>query len=531
MVDSASKSKSKTIGKIRKRLGDIKPLPQKPLPQKPQLPQSQTRSVYTTKKNRRVLKKMPIKIQDIKNILNIPFTKKDYNNNIIKSILSYNYTDNYEENIRLLGEHIEKGKGREYKEYYKHLDVIRNHLDNYDIYEITNEEETEESKEYYNGLKSLLRDYDPLDMSADNLIKLKKFKDCIFSDKCITLYNNIIIHEFKKAITNDTDERVTKSTLKKKLNANIYTYRAIQFITNQINNLYLHFLNGNIIEKIELINILADKHHNIIIDNPTNDESNTQNILNMSRDVENSSSNISNTYIRGQRNKERELYLEYLRNNRGYNNEINEEDFITAEEWNELSLSKLRNVIKISYVADNKNFCHAFNSKALYKLWRMKERNGEIFKNPYSQKPFTEEDKDAILIALGKRDFRYDEDTSTHINNLKTRYDIQCNISKIYINKKNYWQIKLSYVYIKGFRKYNAIYDSLGLVKINVSTEMENVKVLLEKIHSLYKDNKILGKLIPFKIHPAFTKYNSQTIQDEDFDKYQDFYDMVFANY
>ena len=68
MVDSASKSK--TIGKIRKRLGDIKPLPLKPLPQSPQLPQSQTKSVYTTKKIGRVLKKMPIKIQDIKNILN-----------------------------------------------------------------------------------------------------------------------------------------------------------------------------------------------------------------------------------------------------------------------------------------------------------------------------------------------------------------------------------------------------------------------------------------------------------------------------
>jgi len=529
MVDSASKSK--TMGKIRKRLGDIRPLP--PLPPRislsSQKSQTQKRDAYATKKNRRVLKKMPIKIQDIKNILNIPFTKKDYNKNIIKSILTDNYKDNYEENIRLLGEHIVKGKGNEYKEYYKYLDVIRNHLDNYDIYEITNEEKTEEGEEYYNELKTLLKTYDPLNMSADNLIK---FKNCIFSNKCITLYNNIIIHEFKKAIIHDTDERVTKHTLKKKLNANIHTYHAIQFITNLINNLYLHFLNGNIIEKIELINILADKHYNIIIDNPANDESNTQDILNMSRDVENSSSNISNTYIRGQRNKERELYLEYLRNNRGYNNEINEEDFITAEEWSEMPLSKLRHVIKISYMADNKNFCHAFNSKALYKLWRMKEKRDEIFKNPYSQKPFTEDDKEAILIALGKRDFRYDEYTSASIKNIKTRYDIQCNISKISINKKNYWQIKLSYVYLKGFRKYNVVkYDLLGLIKINVSAEMEDVKGLLDKIYSLYKDNKILGKLIPFKIHPAFTKYNSLTIQGEDFDKYQDFYDMVFANY
>jgi hypothetical protein len=123
-------------------------------------------------------------------------------------------------------------------------------------------------------------------------------------------------------------------------------------------------------------------------------------------------------------------------------------------------------------------------------------------------------------------------DLPPSIKNIKTRYDIQCNISKISINKKNYWQINLSYVYLKGFRKYNVVkYDLLGLVKINVSAEIEDVKGLLDKIYSLYKDNKILGKLIPFKIHPAFTKYNSLTIQGEDFDKYKDFYDMVFANY
>jgi hypothetical protein len=38
------------------------------------------------KKNKMVFKKLPVKIEDIKNILNIPFKKIDYNNNFIKSL-------------------------------------------------------------------------------------------------------------------------------------------------------------------------------------------------------------------------------------------------------------------------------------------------------------------------------------------------------------------------------------------------------------------------------------------------------------
>ena len=54
--------------------------------------------------------------------------------------------------------------------------------------------------------------------------------------------------------------------------------------------------------------------------------------------------------MRVKRKKERETYLDYLKNNRGYNNVINEEDIITFDRWEDMSLSKLRYVIKISYV-------------------------------------------------------------------------------------------------------------------------------------------------------------------------------------
>ncbi len=113
---------------------------------------------------------------------------------------------------------------------------------------------------------------------------------------------------------------------------------------------------------------------------------------------------------------------------------INEEDIITFDRWEDMSLSKLRYVIKISYIDNKKNFCHAFNAKALYKLWKVNHYNDEIFKNPFSQKPFTEEDKNTILITLGKRDFRYDSDDN-YTSAINARYDVVFNKSIIKIKR------------------------------------------------------------------------------------------------
>jgi hypothetical protein len=185
-----------------------------------------------------VFKKLPVKIEDIKNILNIPFKKIDYNNNFIKSLLFKKYTSDYDKNIELLRIDIENGRDGEYKEYYKYLDKIRTHLDDYDIFKIVNEIEDDNSVAFYNELKSLLLSYDPLNINDNQLIKLKNL---LFSEKCIKLYNSIIIYEFRNAIIhNNTGGKVTKNTLKNKLKERVINYYTIQFISNIINNLYFN---------------------------------------------------------------------------------------------------------------------------------------------------------------------------------------------------------------------------------------------------------------------------------------------------
>jgi hypothetical protein len=513
---------SKSLNRRREIRKNIKPLP---LRKSLNISNSKTKNksikispLQTSLNNKMVLKKLPVKIEDIKNILSIPFKKIDHNNSVIKSLLFKKYTSNYDVNIELLRINIENGRDGEYKEYYKYLEKIRTHLDNYDIFKIVNEIEDSNSASFYNELKSLLHSYDPLNINKEQLIKLQNF---LFSEKCIKLYNNIIIHEFRNAIIHNTGGRVTKNTLKNKLKERAITYYTIQFISNIINNLYLNILNGNIIEKIELINILANDHNFILINNPRKDTAFDNSNL------KNSSSLDSNTYIKVKRNKEKEQFLAYLKNNRGYINEINDADFITHTNWEDMPLSKLRRVIKISYVDNNKNFCYAFDSKALYKLWKYNYYSDREFKNPYSQKEFTEEDMNTILIKLGKRDFRYDEDE--YISAINTRHDVKLIISAIEKNDKVYWEIKILYSLDKGLIIYKANSDSFKLIRITISGEMPNINNLLNKIHSLYDSNKIISKLIPFRFHPAFVKHNYATIDDAD--TYDDFYDMIFTNY
>lgn len=495
-----SNSIRKSISKTKSKSIKIDPLP------------------ASLKKNKMVFKKLPVKIEDIKNILNIPFKKIYHNNIVIKSLLFKKYTSNYDKNIELLRIDIENGRDDEYKEYYKYLDKIRTHLDDYDIFKIVNEIEDSNSIAFYNELKSLIRSYDPLNINKQEIIKLKNL---LFSEKCIKLYNNLIIYEFRNAIIHNTGGRVTKNTLKNKLKERVITYYTLQFISNIINNLYFNILNGNIIEKIELINILANGHNYILINNPRKDIS-----FELSN-IQNSSSLDSKTYIKVKRKKEKEIFLEYLKNNKGYMNEINEFDFITHTNWEDMPLSKLRRVIKISYTDNNKNFCYAFDSKVLYKLWKYNYDNYKDLKNPYSQKEFTEEDMNTILITLGKRDFRYDEED--YVTAINTRHDIDFIIKEIKKDDIIYWEIKILYSLVKGLIIYKSNSLALRLIRITISSEMRDIDNLLNKIRSLYASNKILSKMIPFRFHPAFVKYNFATIDQDKM--YNEFYDMIFTNY
>ena len=527
---AASKVLSDNLGKtdrIRKRLDIMKPLP-------PQ--QSQKDTVGVEKARRAALKKLPPIIykpldwKEISSILNIPFG--DIPDDIMKDLLLNSFTEGkYKENIKLLKERVDRYKGGIYKEYHTHIDEIRTHLNKYDYYKIVNEEENTDSTNFYKNLKSLLSSYDPFNITDEKLAELKQN---LFSKKCMDLYDDIIIYEFREAILHTTDEKVTKSTLKKKLKEKVITYRALLFISNIINqhyisisssnNLEFYYLhestNQNSIKNIELIKILANKHNYILINNLKID-------INIFESSIDKSSLDSKTDInkRKERINERKKILEYLKNNKGYNNPINKEDIITLDIFEEMTLKQLRRVIKISYVLETeegemKSYCHAFDSKWLYKYFLDKYNENNkiiVYMNPHSQQEFSEEDIIAVFTAFGKRDFRKDkEDYGTVI---KTRYDVELTIVPFKKGDTQYKEITILYLVDKGIIKYESNSFKIRLVRITIE-EMPDVDRLIERICSLYDNNEIISAMIPFTFHPAFVKYNGKTIDKKNIDDF-----------
>jgi hypothetical protein len=343
--------------------------------------------------------------------------------------------------------------------------------------------------------------------------------------------------EFREAILHTTDEKVTKSTLKKKLKKMVITYRVLLFISNIINQHYsspsshfayhyLHESNQNSIKNTELINILANKHNYILINNIKID---IVNILESSID---NSSLDSKTDIskRGERIRERRNLLEYLKNNQGYANSINDEDIITLEKWEDMTLKQLRRVIKISYKLKTRNgethsYCNAFDSKGLYNLFLTNyNKNGIIdCKNPHSQQKFSEKDIIAVFAAFGKRDFRKDKgDYGTVIN---TRYDVELTIVPLKEDTQ-YKEITILYLVDKGIVKYESDSFKIRLARITIK-EMPGVDKLIERIRVLYDDNNIISTMIPFTFHPAFVEYNGKTIDETNM---SDFAAMIRLN-
>ena len=145
---------------------------------------------------------------------------------------------------------------------------------------------------------------------------------------------------------------------------------------------------------------------------------------------------------------------------------------------------------------------------------------------------------------MRKRDFRI-KDNAEKANAPNARHDIEYIFSKQ--NDPDYYIITLSYTINVNFKdgKVGLIVDKIDksdksdkqseyrilLIKIEISKKIllpgkYSVKKLSEKIYTMYNDNQILGKIMPFKIHPAFDKYNMQKI--EIFNEYKGFFNMVF---
>ena len=228
-------------------------------------------------------------------------------------------------------------------------------------------------------------------------------------------------------------------------------------------------------------------------------------------------------------NKETEL-SRIMDAGKEYAGSINDADFYTMDEWKDMSLRKLKNVIVIPYEENGKTYANAYYVKSLYKAWYMAVKDSKPFLNPANRKPFTQEDKNKIVEVIqdlypGLKAPRYgttggrSDINVTYTNDYNGTYTIQ--ISYIYPRRDNYFnyalikiQFPTSFIYADDNRP-----DDDSVVPLAY-----NPTFLFDMINTLMRQNKIIGKKVPFKINDAFAENNKKRLNKA---QYMRFFDKV----
>ena len=201
-----------------------------------------------------------------------------------------------------------------------------------------------------------------------------------------------------------------------------------------------------------------------------------------------------------------------------YAGTINDADFYTMDEWKDMSLRKLKNVIVIPYEENDKIYANAYYVKSLYKAWYLAIKDGKPFLNPSNRKPFTQQDKNKIIDVIqdlhpGLREPRYGATGG--------RKDISVNYTNNYIDT---YTIQISYIF-PSQNSYSG-YANYALIKIafpssfvyvddnqpddnSVVPLAYNPTFLFDMINTLMRQNKIIGKKVPFKIADQFNEINN----------------------
>jgi len=218
------------------------------------------------------------------------------------------------------------------------------------------------------------------------------------------------------------------------------------------------------------------------------------------------STHSSDTSGTSENKKEKQLYLDNILSYDG----INEVDPFSQKKWHKMNLQNLKTVIIIEYQENGKTFRNAFNAKDLYTQWKIAIKNNKPFVNPYTRKPFTVEDTQMIVDKLKTV---YPRIVEPIVNTLRRR-DIE--LSRYSLDENTV--VYTLYFRIEDYDQYDVepFSKTIELLRIVIPifTDTEDYEYhfgfINDKIVNLFNTNKITGKTIPFKVHPAFLKYNKK---------------------
>ena len=216
-------------------------------------------------------------------------------------------------------------------------------------------------------------------------------------------------------------------------------------------------------------------------------------------------------------NKETEL-ARIMDAGKEYAGSINDADFYTMDEWKDMSLRKLKNVIVIPYEENGKIYANAYYVKSLYKAWYLAVKDSKPFLNPANRKEFKQQDKVKILEVIqdlypGLREPRYgstggrSDISVTYTNDYMTTYAIK--IHYIYQCEETYSGVCKHLLLKIEFPSRFAYTDDNAPDDDTVVPLAYNPTFLFDMINNLMRQNKVIGKKIPFKMADPFKEFNN----------------------
>ena len=202
-------------------------------------------------------------------------------------------------------------------------------------------------------------------------------------------------------------------------------------------------------------------------------------------------------------------------------NNINDTDPYLAESWEDMSLNKLKNVISLKYKEGGNTYSVAFYIRTLYQAWRNAIKDRADFKNPYTRKEFTENDKEDIMNAMT---LLYPKIQRPKLG--EGRRDISIDVSPSFNGTR---AVTFKFQYIIKLHNRSLLVPIISFtIPLNFNVDVEPAYIqqyLFDNIVHLSRNKKLFGKNMPLKPLDVLIEYNNETLNN--YDEYKDFFDKI----
>lgn len=453
--------------------------------------------------------------KDIDNVIIMPMETNKFNRLLIKKLFKVPINEN--KALKILQKHLENPNNKKYYAVY-----YRNCLENINMM-------IPKYNPFMNRLKFTL--YSNKFFGANkrnyilNFVNLceKEFISAIFQDTRNLNMGNFTNNENYTAANSESGFIL-------RLKKHKYYYYALYFIAKLIKNTTMYEHDAEIIHYIFGTIVLLKKllKMDFIIKDPKVSQSFSTSSSYSSLSNSNKKTVRDSTMNTIYRQLGKQEYVKYIMNNGNNPRTVNDTDPYLGVKWNKLSINKLKLVVKISNVLNGITHTYAFYSKSLYKDWKNAIKSGKPFINPITRLPFTQEDENNILNVLDKKYPNIGIPANSAL-----RSDIYYpDIENIRINGIYFWRFSIWY---NAGAQMNI--NFIRLITIHIISDLDlyydesnaeySPAMLFYNIDTMikYNKNKILGKTLPFKLHPAFAKYYNSFITTEE--QYKDFFNMI----